>query len=835
MKTRFLFLIGLLCLFLFGPKVGWAQETPTATAPAQTQNPGKITGTLTDSLTGKPIEFATVALLEAGTKKAVNGTVTNAQGQYAFTGVVPGEYTLSFSFIGYVTKVRPQVTVTAQKPEVAIGTVKLSNSATQLKEVTVQALRPTITQEADKIVVSIEGTALAAGRTAYDVLAKSPGVFVDQDGNIQLNGRGGVTVMLDGKLTYLSASDLRTMLEGMSAENIKNIEIIANPSAKFDAEGTSGILNINLKKNELRGLNGSVYGTYNTNFKQSGYSTGGNVNYKSGKWNSFASIDQMQRVGNREGTFERVYDAEGGKIYFDQTAHGQHKNQGPPTFRIGTDYSITDKHSVGAMTSFNQNTVWVDFISDSYMGLNRQNPATFINANNFLTNRFRSSTNNVHYNGKLDTLGTTLSADFDFVKISNAGHSNFYNFYTDLATEGRPTTQDFLFTDTDNGFDIYSGKIDFAKPLTKVSKLELGAKASRVVSDNDSRFYFNNNGLVLDPRRTNHFIYDENIYAAYVNFNTKFGEKFLVQAGLRGEKTESTGESVTTEQVNDRSYFNLFPSLFVQQKVSENYQIGYNYSRRIQRPNYGNLNPFISYRDPFTYTTGNPQLRPQYTHSIGLTQTFRKDYIVTLNYQYVKDVMSELPYLDVENATTIYTTGNVDDLQNVSMTAIAPLKIMKNWDTNNTLTLSYNEYTMMTNVNGELNSNNNTQRVTNAQFLYMLQSSHNILLPYGFQMEVNAVGRGPGVSGLYKIEAMWWVHAGLKKSFLDKKLDLSVNVNDIFRSYRLRFNTTIGENINNFDQYLYPRNVGVTLRYKFSKGQKVEQRRTNTLDEVNRT
>ncbi|QHL85998.1 TonB-dependent receptor [Nibribacter ruber] len=835
MKKRARILLGLLCFCLFFLGQAQAQGTSQAPIASAQSSPGKISGTLTDSLTQAPLEFVTVALLKKGTTQSMGGTITDAKGQYAFNGLPAGDYSLTFSFIGFQTKTVSTVSITAEKPDVRVGNVRLASSSKQLKEVKVEALRPTITQEADKIVVSIEGTALAAGRTAYDVLAKSPGVFVDQDGNIQLNGRGGVTVMMDGKLTYLSPSDLRTVLEGMSAENIKNIEIIANPTSKFDAEGTAGILNINLKKNEIQGLNGSVYGTYNTNFKQHGYSTGGNINFKTGKWNSFASIDQMQRIGNREGTFERVYDAEGGKIYFDQTANGKHKNQGPPTFRIGTDYSINDKHSVGALTSFNQNTVWVDFITDSYMGLDRQNPETFINANNFLTNRFRSSTNNVHYQGKLDTVGTTLSADFDFVKISNAGSSNFYNYYTDLTEASRPTVQDFLFADTDNGFDIYSGKIDFVKPLNKISKFELGAKASRVVSDNDSRFYFNNNGLVLDPNRTNHFIYDENIYAGYVTYSTKFGDRFQVQAGLRGEKNESTGESPTMNQVNKRSYFNLFPTLFVQQKVSENYQIGYNYSRRIQRPNYGNLNPFISYRDPYTYTTGNPQLRPQYTHAVGITQTFRKDYILTLNYQYVKDVMSELPYLDVENATTIYTTGNVDDLQNVSMTAITPIKIMKNWDTNNTLTLSYNEYTFLTNTDGQLNSDNNNQRVVNSQFLYMLQSSHNILLPMGIQLEVNAAGRGPGVSGLYKVGAMWWVHAGLKKSFLDKKLDLSVNVNDIFRSYRLRFDTTIGQNINNFDQYLYQRTLGVTLRYKFSKGQKVEQRKTNSLDELNRT
>ncbi len=806
--------MGLVCLFLTISGAVWAQET------------GKITGTLSDSLTGKPIEYATVALLQPASTQAVQSTLTDATGRFAFTGVPAGSYQLAVSFLGYQKKFVGQVTVRADRPETTVGNLKLVPATTQLKEVTVEALRPTITQEADRMVVSIEGTALAAGRTAYDVLATSPGVFIDQEGNIQLNGRAGVTIMLDGKLTYLSARDLRSLLEGMSAENIRNIEIITNPSSKYDAEGSSGILNINLKKNTLQGMNGSTYAGANYNGKQYGFSTGGSVNYRTGPWNSFLNLDMARRVGGRDATFNRVFRTAESTTYFDQVATGNFEIQGPPAVRVGTDYTINDKHSVGAMGYFNTNKMHADFLTETYIGQSPNQPTQFIDADNFNQNRFTNMTSNLHYMGKYDTLGTTLTADLDFVKIKNRGDANFYNYFYDLETGG-PATQDFLYTDTPNEFDIFAAKVDFTKPLAHGRKLELGAKASRVVSDNDSRFYFNNGEvLVLDERRTNHFVYQENILAGYANLNSKLGEHLSVQAGLRAEYTKAKGESLTTKDVNRPEYLNWFPSLFVQQHVSDNYQINYNYSRRIQRPNYGQLNPFFAYRDPYTYWQGNPELRPQYTHAIGITQVFKKTYNLVFNYQQNHDVIAELPEVIPETSTTIYFIGNVPKSRNLSLTAIAPFTVMKNWESNNTLLVSYSEFSAVV----------NKQQVINDQVFYMLQSNHTIMLPKKIRMEVNGTYQGPGVYALYVVEPRWWVNVGLKKSFMQEKLDLSINANDIFKTQDLIISALVGEgNVSDWNQYFRQRNIGFTLRYKFSKGEKPEERKRSTLEELNRT
>ena len=816
MKQRKFFFRIFFCLFFISGSI-FGQEKPAG--------PGEISGHLTDSLSSQPLEYATVALFKQGQNQPVQGVVTNERGEFHFSNLELAEYELVASYLGYATKKIPNVVLTESTPSRQMGAVPLGPDATQLDEVTIRTLRPTIIQQADRIVVSIEGTALATGNSAYDILAKAPGVYVDQEGNIQLNGRSGVTVMLNDKLTYLSARDLRNLLEGMPAENVKNIEIITNPSAKYDAEGSSGILNINLRKNALRGINGNANASYRYNGKQHGYSAGGRINYKTENWNSFLNLDMSRRIGGRDATFTRVFFGEE-TTYFDQVAEGNYVVQGPPSVRVGTDYEINDDQSIGATVYYATNHLESDFLTDTYLGRTPNNPIQYIDANNYSANTFSNFSTNLHYLAKLDTLGSSISADLDFVKITNSGESNFYNFYQDLISDD-PVRQDFLYTETPNGFDIYSGKVDFTKVFSGGLKFETGAKASRVISDNDSRFYFNNEeGLVLDPKRTNHFLYDENILAAYLNMNTRLSEDFKVQAGLRAEHTSSTGESLTTGEINERDYLNLFPSIFVQQQVTEDYGINYSYSRRIQRPNYGSLNPFISYRDPYTYVQGNPGLRPQFTHSFGITQLYKKSYSLALNYQLVKDVISELPILVEETATTIYTTGNVDDAQNFSATAMAPLKIMKNWDTNNTFILSYNKYNMFV---------DNIQ-LKNDQVFYMFQTNHNILLPHNFKMEISGVYRSPQASGLYLVDTMWWLDAGLKKAFMEDKLEVSLNFNDIFGSYRLKFSTDIGDNINDFDQDFRTQYVNFGVRYNFSSGLKFQAENRNTgPEEVNRT
>ncbi len=783
---------------------------------------GTITGKL-QSEKAQPISFANLVLLSLPDSTVSATALSDESGAFLMRTPLPGKYYLHVTAIGFAPQLLPPFDIPDSAASKDFGAIKMLLTAKTLQDVDIHSLRPTITQHPDKMVVTVAGTAMAAGNTAFDVLGRSPGVFVDHEGNIQLNGRAGVTVMIDGKQTYLSARDLRTMLESMSAENIKNIEIITNPSSKYEAEGLTGILNINLKKNTQRGINGSVFTGASYNGTHWGYSFGGNINHKTARFNSFLSIDRLRRVGGREATFTRIFLNPGGNTHFDQVAEGNFVAEGPPTFRLGTDYSFNDKHSIGGLISFNRNTANHDFLTQTYMGPEAGKPRLYIDADNISRNTFTNITSNIHYAIKLDTVGSQVTADLDYIKITNKGEANFLNYYDSLYNGN--DREDFLYTRTPNKFDIYSARLDLTRMLSNNRKFETGLRMSQVKSDNDSRFYFNNGTLEPDPLRSNHFVYDEKIAAAYVNYNTNLAKNTLVQTGLRMEHTASTGNLLTTGQRTNREYTDFFPSLFLQQNVNKNYTLTGSYSRRINRPNYGNLNPFRAYRDPYTYWEGNPYLRPQYSHSFSLTQNYKKLYILTLNYQINKDFMAELPRLDVANATTIYYIGNVDGAYSLGATAIAPVKVMKKWDTQNTAVLSYNYNEIMV----------GQQLLINDQLYYSLQSAHTIQLPKNIRMEMSFLFQGPAAYGLYEIAPRSRVDIGFKKTVLKKKLDISVNATDIFKTQRIKFKTNINGNVNDFDQYFRSRVATLSLRYNFSRGQKVDVKRRNTVEEVNRT
>ena len=788
---------------------------------AQTNN--GLTGILKDEK-GLAVGYATVAVVQSTNQAVVTGTTSDAVGFFKIKVATAGTYRLRISAIGFVTLETPLFNLEANGTK-DFGVITLKEDSKLLKEVKVQALRPTIVNHPDKMVVSVEGTALSTGNTAYEVLLKSPGVFVDQDGNIQLNGKSGVRIMIDGKLTYLSGKELQTMLQGMAAENLKDLELITNPSAKYDAEGTAGIININLKKNTLSGVNGSFYAGYQYNNWHT-YSGGGNVNVKKGKWNSFVNADLSRRIFIRDAQLYREFNSPASSTQLSQSAK-EKAIRVAPSLRLGTDYDLSPNHSVGVMA----NLVYQDMSSNFNSTLleYHTNAANnkWVHNSNLLNGTFANGTLNAHYLGKLDTLGTTLSADVDYVRLYDHDDATYANRFRYL-TQTRPDSLVDLASNNPSSFSIYSAKVDFTKPFSKTTKLEAGAKASYVVSDNEIEFFnVADDQQILDEKRSSHFLYRENIFAAYANFNTSLGEKWKVQGGLRAEKTVAEGKSITKDSVNTRNYLNLFPSLFVMQQVNKNYKITYNYSRRINRPYYGNLNPFIFYIDPYTSAQGNPYLRPQYTHSLQMTQSLKDTYILTIGYFTTRDVMAEVPVQNNQNNTMVFQQRNGDKFNDVNAALVAPIKITPKWDMNNNFTVGYQTY--------QISIPEQNQVIQNNQIFTYAQSSNNIQLPRDIRLEVNVDYQGPRVYAVYQIKQNWAVDAGLKRSFMNKQLEVSANVTDIFKTRRFAGTANVDNNVNRINQYFAQRSVRLNLRYNFNKGEKFEAKKRNTnLEELNR-
>jgi hypothetical protein len=472
-------------------------------------------------------------------------------------------------------------------------TSKLSRNK-QLQAVTIKSSKPLIEQKADRLVVNVEGSALASGNTAFAVLARTPGVLIDADGNIQLNGRPGVTVMIDGKPTYLSARELRSLLEGMPAENLKNIEVIANPPARYEAEGTAGIVNLNLKRSLSKGSSGSIYTGYYTNGKQNGWSAGTNANLKQGRWTAFGSADISRRVGGREGVATRYFDG-AHPLYFTQKLLGNHWTKPMVSLRAGADFAITPRQNIGFTANSFERRSTEEFFTNTDISDNPGHPLLHIDARNYTYAHFTSRSLNTHWSTKLDSAGSSLSADFDLVRISNIRDGAFYNYYD---SAGGPHYEDQQFTSTpESGYGIIAGRLDYSRLLISGGKWETGIKLSSVRTDDDARYY-QGAALVPDPFRSNHFRYAERIVAGYFSWEGKIGKDRTLQMGLRAEQTTATGRQLTTGQQTARSYLDLFPTVFLQQVFSERYSLALSYGRRVSRPNYSFLNPFRFYRDP---------------------------------------------------------------------------------------------------------------------------------------------------------------------------------------------------------------------------------------------
>ncbi|HET8859303.1 outer membrane beta-barrel protein [Marivirga sp.] len=786
---------------------------------AQAQN-GTVKGLLKDNQT-TPIPYSNVVVYQSSDSSLVTGNITDTEGNFTIK-LEYGEYYLKISAVGFETYLSKPISINANTPTADFSTITLQEDVQVMDAVEVKAMRPHVIVEADKMVVTVEGTAMAAGATAYEVLEKSPGVFVDQDGNIQLNGKSGVQVMIDGRRSYLSATDLQNMLQAMSADNIKNIELINNPSAKYDAEGNAGIINITLKKNNIQGMNGSLNAGYRYNEMQN-YNTGLQLNHKKGAWNSFVNADLSQRGRIRDAGFYReITQTNGTQTNLDQNGK-EYVNRLIPSLRVGTDYDINDMQSVGVMLNFYGQDVYHDFILDT--DLAQGEDEFMINSDNQIDYQFLNTQANLHYVHKLDTNGTQITTDLNYVKLFNQGGASFTNSYFQEGNS-EPYSVEKLENENPFAYDIYSAQVDFEGKLMDNIKMEAGLKASHVVMDNEINFYeIEDNQRILDPNRTNHFVYTEQIFAAYTSLAGNINKKISYKAGLRAEQTYSEGESITLNTVNERDYFKLFPSFFLQHNISEAYQVNYNYSRRIDRPNYSNLNPFVMYLDPYTWAQGNPYLRPQLTHSMSVTQTILGQYNLVLDYGLTSNFIAEVPIQNPEDGTTVFMQQNIDDQINYSATAIIPAQPFKWWSINGNLSVFHQEFT--TYLNGNQVENNATSAFARA--------GNTFILPNEFKLELNADYRSNTVWGVYRIGAQWGIDFAVNKSFLNKKLDASLNITDIFRTRKFVGNSNFNGNINEISQYFGQQSIGFSLRYRFSKGEefKAKQRNTN-LDELNR-
>lgn len=754
-----------------------------------------------------PLEGVTVSLLNSKDSSLVKFSISSKSGDYEIEKVKAGKYFLSLSAIGFAEHNTTEIKLDSTQQVMQLPQVSLTADAQSLGAVTVVGRRPMVEVKADRTLVNVDAAASNVGATALEVLEKSPGVSVDRDGIISLKGKQGVLVMIDGKPTYLSGTDLATMLGNMNANQLDQIEIMTNPPAKYDAAGNSGVINIKTKKNKQKGFNGNVtlgYGQgvyWKTNNSL-------NLNYRNKKFNVFMNLSANSSKGFGDLHIVRNYVGPDGKTttsIFEQPTYMKHQFTNN-NLKLGMDYNISKKTSIGIVGSGFISPRRFDAVSTGF--LQDKDGVTDSTAHTISTtkDKWKNGTFNLNLRHEMKQ-GEDFSADLDYVQYNSTNSQLFDNhiFYPDGSTVYR----DNLRGDLPSDIRIYSAKVDHSKTFSKGFKLESGLKSSLVRTDNLADYYLKNGGdWEHDYSKTNHFLYEENINAAYVNASNKFG-KWNVQAGLRFENTNYKGNQLGNPLKDDssfrRNYNSLFPTVYVSFEADSNNTFTVNTGRRIDRPAYQQLNPFLFFINKFTYASGNPFLQPQYTTSFEVSHSYKGKLNTSISYNRTKQFFTQIfrPVGEV----TILTEGNLGESQNLGFSINAQLTPASWWNLSSSLNVNYKvvegyaygQDIETESFNGQVNINN--------QFNFKK----------GWGAELSGFYNSRDVDGQFDIKPFGQVSIGLSKQVLKGKGSVRMNVRDLFRTQVIDGHIKYGNVDEHFIQSRDSRVFNITFNYRFGK------------------
>ncbi|MBC7407138.1 MAG: TonB-dependent receptor [Arcicella sp.] len=805
----------------------------------KTNAQGKISGQITDDKS-KIVEFASVTLLKAKDSTLVKGALSDGSGSFEFEKIPLGEYLVSISQMGYKKFYTLKFSLDSENPSVKLMNLILSEDSKQLSEVQVIAKKPFIEQQIDRTVVNVANSIVSAGSTALEVLEKAPGVTVDKDGNISLKGKQNVMVLMDGKPTYMSASDLVNLLRNMQSSSLEKIEIMTNPPAKYDAAGNAGVINLKTKKNQNMGLNGSAtvgfgYGFYKSLPKQNGSL---NLNYRQGKLNLFGNFSGNHRKSFQINEINRKF-VENGKTLsgFDQVADSDKQNSSI-SYKMGADYFLDSKNTIGVL--FNgMNGSFSEILDNQAIVKNSlgQQDSTSITKGD-INNQWSNYSTNINFKHVIDSTGKEWTADADYARYNANNNMMYRTSKYDLSNILRQTrNEDGM---TQSKINIYSIKTDLVYPINKNSKFEAGLKSSYVNSNNDMRFEFllgDLNNRVLDPTRTRDFLYKENINAGYLNFSTSI-KKLSIQLGLRAENTIGQGTLKGKELLN-RNYTNLFPSVFLREKLNAKHQLGLSYSRRIDRPSYEDLNPFLYFLDPYTFQKGNELLQPQYTDALELSHTFMDGIITTINYSRTNGVMTNILQQNNALKLTNVTKYNIGYVDNFGIAFSVPVPITKWWFSNTYFNLYNNHYVgeiPKVTIGADGSETTIFQSLDARATTFNANMTNQFTLPKKFSLELSGWYQSGFIEGQLAGKPMGAVSFGIQKKMMQDKATLKLNVNDVFWTQKFRgnfvFNDIDVQIVNRWES----RVARVTFTYRFgnNKIKAARQRQTGLDDEKGR-
>ena len=783
---------------------------------------------LTKDDKGKPLSDASIALRIDKDSSVVKLSISNSSGQYEFSSLAPGRYFVTVSHVGFVTQNSASFAI-KEEGETTAPEIVLSTQPRELQTTTISARKPLVEVWPDRLVLNVEGSINEVGSDALELLRKSPGVTVDKDNNLSLNGKNGVQVYIDGRPTYLSAGNLADYLKTLQSSSIGSIEIISNPPAKYDAAGNAGIIDIRLRRNRAFGTNVSV---------TAGYDIG-----TYGKYNGALSFNHRDRNINIFGDYSynhsiyegysTQYRTQLDTLFLQRTVLVTTSDA--HNYKFGADYLIDRKNTLGFIVN-GQSSVYdiASTAGTSIVYAPTNQTSRYLQANN-RTHGTRDHMNfDINYR-RADSSGNELNIDADYGYYrfrSNQFQPNDYFDSTGKVPLYSHTYEMIMPSD----IDIYTFKADYETSLAK-GKLSVGLKSSYVSTRNDYEEYDVSyaggaSRSVMDTLSSNRFDYKENINAVYANY-TRTMKGWIVQAGLRAENTNSKGLStgyresstlssgdpyIPYDTTFSRHYTDVFPSASVTFNKDPKKQWTLNYSRRIDRPSYQYLNPFEFRLDDYTLSRGNTRLRPQYTNSVGLTFTWNSKLNATLTYSHTKDLATTL-------IDTIDGSRSLIERENLAVQNVASLSLNYPFE--------YKWYSAFVNVTGfyQLNKANfgKGREVDVNVFNTTIYSQHTLRLGRGWTGQIDQYYTSPNVwTATLRAASQWSLDAGIQKTVLGGSGSFKISVTDIFHTLTWSGTSTFAGQNTHITGGSETRQLKIFFTYRFGNKQVKAARRRNT-------
>lgn len=736
----------------------------------------EIKGKVIEAESSDPLEFANIALLSSSDSSLATGIMSELDGSFSFKSK-PGDYILRVGFIGYESRFK-NISL-ADKEIVNVGNVRLRKDAQNLDEVVVEGVTSMFESDIDKRRYNVENSIVAEGATASELLGTLPSIQVDDEGGISMRGSGNILIYINGRPSNLSGDDTESVLAQFPANSIKSVELITNPSSRYDAAGVGGIINIILKKNEKTGFNGQANASVGTRDK---YNAGVNMNYGTEKANYYLSYNFQDRRLFRESEAFRQSNIGGVSPILDQDAFQLNRDINH-LIRGGIDWNLSENKTLGVYAQSNfRDRSGSELLNQRNLNLNQNLDSLFVRDNQ----EVRQSTNfetGINYAVELDSLGQRLFTSASFSRDERT-QVEIYNqdFFNEFNQEV-PSNRIFQVNDRPQISNLYVLQLDYEKPFVGGGMFETGLKGTFGEWNRAQNFSEgneeNNFEPVLNDFFSDGFNFKEDVYAAYFSYKNRLG-KLGYQAGLRGEYTETISRLESTQEPFVNNYFSLFPSAYLSYEIRQEEEFTANFSRRISRPNIWALAPIFGVGDLLNLSIGNPELQPEFTNSyeVGYMKGWEKYLLnATVYHRFSTDVQTRVIRLNDDNVS-IQTRENANSRASTGFELINQIQVTQWFDA----TLSGNFFY------SEIRGDNIEAGFNNSNFSWTVNLLANMAIPKFATLQIQGNYRGPIVLPQGEIEPLWGINAGLRKDILDKKATVSLNVSDIFntRIFKIR-------------------------------------------------